>query len=190
LHGGKKTGAQAIILDIDLADPSAGKTVVEETLQAFGHIDALLNIAGAVPLIDIFEMTDQSVGGLKERHAMYPTTIDPTATINDPTLAPSFTAPALKQVVTSPESSPELEVRAVFFGRGAHSRWHRHPSPQILLVLSGVGLMGRDDTEQEVRPGEVITFPAQTWHWHGASASTEMHMLSIMRPGPIQWRAS
>ena len=55
----KKAGARAIVLDLDLADPSAGKAVVEETLKAFGRIDALLNIAGAVPQIDIFEMTDQ-----------------------------------------------------------------------------------------------------------------------------------
>jgi NAD(P)-dependent dehydrogenase (short-subunit alcohol dehydrogenase family) len=55
----KKTGAQAIIIDIDLSDPSSGKTVVEETPKDFGRIDALLNIAGAVPQIDIFEMTDQ-----------------------------------------------------------------------------------------------------------------------------------
>jgi 3-oxoacyl-[acyl-carrier protein] reductase len=55
----KKIGAQAIILDIDLSDPLAGKRVVEETLKTFGRIDALLNIAGAMPQIDIFEMTDQ-----------------------------------------------------------------------------------------------------------------------------------
>ena len=29
-----------------------------EALAAFGRIDALLNIAGAVPQIDLFEMTD------------------------------------------------------------------------------------------------------------------------------------
>ncbi|HEX4448061.1 MAG TPA: SDR family oxidoreductase, partial [Polyangiaceae bacterium] len=34
------------------------QTVVDQTLQAFGRIDALLNIAGAVPQIDLFEMTD------------------------------------------------------------------------------------------------------------------------------------
>jgi quercetin dioxygenase-like cupin family protein len=119
---------------------------------------------------------------------MHRTTIDQATAINDPTLAPYFTGPALQQVLTSPESSPELEVRAVFFGKRSHSQWHRHPYPQIIYVLSGVGLVGSDDTEQEVRPGDVITFPAQTWHWHGASADTEMHMLSIMRPGPIQWR--
>jgi quercetin dioxygenase-like cupin family protein len=59
-------------------------------------------------------------------------------------------------------------------------------------VLAGVGLVGDDDGEREVRPGEIITFPAQTWHWHwhGAAADTEMHMISMMRPGPIQVRES
>jgi len=52
-------GAKALIVDIDLAEQSAAKQVVEKTLSAFGRIDALLNIAGAVPQIDLFEMTDQ-----------------------------------------------------------------------------------------------------------------------------------
>jgi NAD(P)-dependent dehydrogenase (short-subunit alcohol dehydrogenase family) len=32
--------------------------VVDQALAAFGRIDALLNIAGAAPQIDLFEMTD------------------------------------------------------------------------------------------------------------------------------------
>jgi hypothetical protein len=32
-------------------------------LAAFDRIDALLNIAGAVPQIDLFEMTDEQMGG-------------------------------------------------------------------------------------------------------------------------------
>ncbi len=121
---------------------------------------------------------------------MYRATIDPTAAVNDPALAPYFTGPALQLVLTSAESSPDLEARVVFFGRGVHSRWHRHPYPQIVCVLSGVGLLGIDNAEQQLRPGEVITLPAQIWHWHGASVHTEMHMLSIMHPGPIQWHES
>ena len=121
---------------------------------------------------------------------MYRATIDPTAAVNDPALAPYFTGPALQLVLTSPESSPDLEVRAVFFAKGVRSRWHRHPYPQILFVLSGIGLLGIDNSEQEVRPREVLTLPAQVWHWHGASADTEMQMLSIMHPGPIQWQES
>src|SRR5271157_3455905 len=61
----RAAGAQAIIIDVDLAQPSASRTVVDQALQAFGRIDALLNIAGAVPQIDLFEMTDEQwEGGL------------------------------------------------------------------------------------------------------------------------------
>lgn len=52
-------GAKALIIDLDLADKTAAKAVVEQTLAAFGRIDALINIAGAVPQIDLFEMTDE-----------------------------------------------------------------------------------------------------------------------------------
>ena len=43
----------------DLAEPAAAQAIVDQTLAAFGRIDALLNIAGAVPQIDLFEMTDE-----------------------------------------------------------------------------------------------------------------------------------
>jgi NAD(P)-dependent dehydrogenase (short-subunit alcohol dehydrogenase family) len=55
----KKAGAEPLILDLDLSDRSSAKKVVEQALAAFGRIDALLNIAGAVPQIDLFEMTDE-----------------------------------------------------------------------------------------------------------------------------------
>jgi 3-oxoacyl-[acyl-carrier protein] reductase len=54
----KATGAEALVIDIDLAEPAAAKVVVDQASAKFGRIDALLNIAGAVPQIDLFEMTD------------------------------------------------------------------------------------------------------------------------------------
>jgi 3-oxoacyl-[acyl-carrier protein] reductase len=51
-------GAKSQIYALDLRDPQAADTVVSGTLERFGRIDALLNIAGAVPQIDLFEMTD------------------------------------------------------------------------------------------------------------------------------------
>ena len=54
----KAAGANALVIDVDLGLPWAARTVVEQALGAFGRIDALLNIAGAVPQIDLFEMTD------------------------------------------------------------------------------------------------------------------------------------
>ena len=51
-------GAAALIVDLDLSQPGAAKALVDQTLAKFGRIDALLNIAGAVPQIDLFDMTD------------------------------------------------------------------------------------------------------------------------------------
>jgi NAD(P)-dependent dehydrogenase (short-subunit alcohol dehydrogenase family) len=59
----RANGANALVLALDLADPSAAEQVVSETLKAFGRIDALVNIAGAVPQIDILEMTDEQWDG-------------------------------------------------------------------------------------------------------------------------------
>jgi 3-oxoacyl-[acyl-carrier protein] reductase len=55
----KDAGADALPLALDLSQTEAPKTVTDATLAQFGRIDALLNIAGAVPQIDLFEMTDE-----------------------------------------------------------------------------------------------------------------------------------
>ena len=61
----KAAGAEALIIDADLSQPAAAQEVVGRTMAAHGRIDALLNIAGAVPQIDLFEMTDEQwEGGL------------------------------------------------------------------------------------------------------------------------------
>ncbi|WP_279609619.1 SDR family NAD(P)-dependent oxidoreductase [Burkholderia gladioli] len=54
----RAAGGQALALDLDLREPDAAAQTVARTLAAFGRIDALLNIAGAVPQIDLLEMTD------------------------------------------------------------------------------------------------------------------------------------
>src|ERR1700744_6722888 len=55
----QKAGAETLPLALDLSQVEASNTAVDTTLERFGRIDALLNIAGAVPQIDLFEMTDE-----------------------------------------------------------------------------------------------------------------------------------
>ena len=57
--GVRAAGAEAMIIEADLSQPGAAQAVVDMTLGKFGRIDALLNIAGAVPQIDLFDMTDE-----------------------------------------------------------------------------------------------------------------------------------
>jgi len=51
-------GAETTIFDLDLRQPQSAEILVKGTLERFGGIDALVNIAGAVPQIDLFEMND------------------------------------------------------------------------------------------------------------------------------------
>ena len=51
-------GAESLACALDLREPQSADALVKSTLDRFGRIDALLNIAGAVPQIDLFEMTD------------------------------------------------------------------------------------------------------------------------------------
>jgi 3-oxoacyl-[acyl-carrier protein] reductase len=51
-------GAEPLAIDLDLMVPAAAESLVGRTLAKFGRIDALLNIAGAVPGVDLFQMTD------------------------------------------------------------------------------------------------------------------------------------
>jgi 3-oxoacyl-[acyl-carrier protein] reductase len=55
----KAIGAEPLVLELDLMAPAAAGIVVKRTLDRFGRIDAVLNIAGAVAGVDVFEMTDE-----------------------------------------------------------------------------------------------------------------------------------
>ena len=55
----KTMGAESLVCDLDLSKPESAQILVQAALARFGKIDALLNIAGAVLQIDLFEMTDE-----------------------------------------------------------------------------------------------------------------------------------
>ena len=55
----RAAGAEGLVCDLDLSQAGAADTIVGAVLNRFGRIDALLNIAGAVPQIDLLAMTDE-----------------------------------------------------------------------------------------------------------------------------------
>jgi 3-oxoacyl-[acyl-carrier protein] reductase len=54
----QSAGAEPLTCALDLREPPSAQALIDRTLDRFGRIDALINIAGAVPQIDLFEMTD------------------------------------------------------------------------------------------------------------------------------------
>ncbi|HQT76392.1 MAG TPA: cupin domain-containing protein [Rhodopila sp.] len=68
----------------------------------------------------------------------------------------------------------------VTFEPGARTAWHTHPLGQTLIVTSGCGWVQRiGGPVEEIRPGDVIWFPAGEKHWHGATATTAMSHIAI-----------
>jgi quercetin dioxygenase-like cupin family protein len=69
---------------------------------------------------------------------------------------------------------------SVTFEPGARTAWHTHPLGQTLIVISGCGWAQRQGGPvQEIRPGDVVRFPAGEKHWHGATATTAMTHIAI-----------
>jgi 3-oxoacyl-[acyl-carrier protein] reductase len=54
----QKEGCDCLCVAMDLSLTAAAGIVVKRALERFGRLDALINIAGAVPALDLFQMTD------------------------------------------------------------------------------------------------------------------------------------
>jgi quercetin dioxygenase-like cupin family protein len=69
---------------------------------------------------------------------------------------------------------------SVTFEPGARTAWHTHPLGQTLIVTSGYGWVQRwAGPVEEIRPGDVVWFPPDEKHWHGASPTTAMTHIAI-----------
>lgn len=68
----------------------------------------------------------------------------------------------------------------VTFEAGARTAWHTHPAGQTLIITSGLGWVQREGGAiEEVGPGDVVWFPPNEKHWHGASPKKAMSHIAI-----------
>ena len=69
---------------------------------------------------------------------------------------------------------------SVTFEPGARTAWHIHPLGQTLIVTAGCGRVQREGGPvEEILPGDVVWFPPDEKHWHGASPTTSMTHIAI-----------
>ena len=69
---------------------------------------------------------------------------------------------------------------SVTFEPGARTAWHTHPLGQTLIVTAGCGRVQREGGPiEEINPGDVVWFPPNEKHWHGASPNTAMTHIAI-----------
>ena len=73
-----------------------------------------------------------------------------------------------------------VSAASVTFEPGARTAWHTHPLGQRLIITAGVGWVQREGGPvEEVRPGDVVWFPPDLKHWHGATPTTAMTHMAI-----------
>ena len=96
--------------------------------------------------------------------------------------------------IDSPFDRPEparVSGASVTFEPGARTAWHTHPLGQTLIVTAGCGWAQREGGPvEEIRPGDVVWFPAGEKHWHGATATTAMTHIAIqekLNGSPVTW---
>lgn len=68
----------------------------------------------------------------------------------------------------------------VSFDPGARTAWHTHPLGQTIIITSGVGWAQTEgEPIQELHPGDVVFFPPNEKHWHGASLKRAMSHIAL-----------
>ena len=85
-------------------------------------------------------------------------------------------------------SKTNLFIANVTFEPGCRNNWHIHHAKsgggQILVCIEGEGWYQEEGKEAvRLKPGMVITIPANVKHWHGACASQWFCHLAIEVPG-------
>ena len=94
--------------------------------------------------------------------------------------AANFSGTVWVQPLVSADSTFNMVAGSVTFSPGARSYWHTHNAGQILMVIEGIGY-----TQEKGKPirvihkGDVIVFPPNMEHWHGASAGSSMTHISL-----------
>lgn len=83
-----------------------------------------------------------------------------------------FVGESFLNPLTKPGEDP-LFVANVTFEPGCRNNWHTHVAKsgggQILICVAGEGWYQEEGKDAvELKPGMVITIPANTRHWHGA----------------------
>ena len=85
-------------------------------------------------------------------------------------------------------SKTSLFLANVTFEPGCSNNWHIHHASsgggQILICTAGFGWYQEEGKPaQSLKPGDVVTIPANVKHWHGAKKDSWFSHIAIEVPG-------
>ena len=88
--------------------------------------------------------------------------------------------------LTNPKET--VSIANVTFEPGCRNNWHIHHAKsgggQILICVDGEGWYQEEGKPaQSLKPGDIVTIPANVKHWHGAKANNWFSHLAVEVPG-------
>ena len=88
--------------------------------------------------------------------------------------------------LTNPKET--VSIANVTFEPGCRNNWHIHHAKsgggQILICVDGEGWYQEEGKPaQSLKPGNIVTIPANVKHWHGAKANNWFSHLAVEVPG-------
>lgn len=97
-----------------------------------------------------------------------------------------FTGNSYLNPLTDPKET--VFIANVTFEPGCRNNWHIHHASkgggQILLCVEGEGWYQEEGkAARSLKPGDVVTIPAEVKHWHGAKKNCWFSHLAIECPG-------
>lgn len=98
-----------------------------------------------------------------------------------------FSGESYLNPLTNPKECP-LFLANVTFEPGCINNWHIHHAKsgggQLLICTAGEGWYQEEGKDAvELKPGIVITIPANVKHWHGAKKASWFSHIAIEVPG-------
>ena len=97
-----------------------------------------------------------------------------------------FIGKSYLKLLTDPDKT--VFVANVTFEPGCRNNWHVHHAKQgggqLLICVDGEGWYQEEGKPaRSLKPGDVVTIPAEVKHWHGAKAASWFSHLAVEVPG-------
>ena len=85
----------------------------------------------------------------------------------------------------------DIQLASVIYDKNTRTKWHYHPTGQILMVLDGIGYyQEKGKAKQILKKGDVAKCPPNLPHWHGSSPESTVNYLAVgpnISKGGVKW---
>jgi len=96
----------------------------------------------------------------------------------DPFTHPDFAGTDATRQAPAPDSK-EFKVNMVNGGNGVQNKFNAHDGEQMLIVVTGKGVVSTEREDRIVNEGDVIFIPPGVPHWRAASTHVEFSHIFV-----------